>query len=178
MNDAMKHHSKFLSLVLRHHPEVIGLQLDEQGWASVAELLSKTEDRGLTQELLQRVVAENDKKRFSFSADGLRIRANQGHSLEVDLQLEPVIPPEVLFHGTATRFLESIFAQGLLPGSRQHVHLSADEATAMKVGSRHGKPVVLRVNAMAMSTAGYQFYRSANGVWLVHIVPVVFLELL
>jgi putative RNA 2'-phosphotransferase len=172
---SLTQHSKLLSLVLRHQPEAIGITLDENGWANVDELLAKTKERGLTLELLQRVVAENDKKRFSFSDDGTRIRANQGHSLEVDLQLEPMTPPEVLYHGTATRFLDSIFAQGLIPGNRQHVHLSDNIATARQVGIRHGKPAILKVDASAMMKRGHKFFRSANGVWLTAAVPVEFL---
>jgi putative RNA 2'-phosphotransferase len=176
MDQSLKSHSKFLSLVLRHQPEVIGLQLDEHGWANVEELLVKTRERGLTRELLNRVVAENDKKRFTFSDDALRIRANQGHSIDVDVQLKSTVPPAILYHGTATRFLDSIFEKGLLPGSRQHVHLTADEATAVKVGQRHGKPVVLLIDTVAMTAAGLDFYLSANGVWLVDHVPVQYLK--
>src|SRR5215470_5379984 len=127
--------SKFLSLVLRHKPEEIGLTLDGQGWADVEDLIERANRRGvpLTRELVERVVATNDKKRFALSADGARIRASQGHSVEVDLGLEPRQPPEVLFHGTATRFLAGIAEKGLLPGKRQYVHLSLDEATAVTV---------------------------------------------
>ena len=170
--------SKFLSLVLRHKPETVGLVLDANGWADVDELLSLANKAGrpLTRELLERVVAENDKQRFAFSDDGRRIRANQGHSVEIDLALEPAEPPEVLYHGTATRFLESIRATGLHAGNRQYVHLSPDEATAIKVGERHGKPVVLVVQSRAMSSLGHSFYFSANGVWLTERVPVEFIE--
>ena len=134
--------SKFLSLVLRHKPETIGLTLDANGWADVEELMERARQNGrpLTRPLLERVVAENDKKRFALSEDGTKIRANQGHSITVDLALKPQLPPETLYHGTASRFIASIRQQGLRPGSRQHVHLSVDEATATNVGQRHGKP--------------------------------------
>ena len=170
--------SKFLSLILRHQPEKIGLSLDANGWADVAELLrlSAAAGKPLTRTLLEEVVTTSDKQRFVLSEDGLKIRANQGHSISVDLGLTPQVPPPVLFHGTATRFLESIRQQGLLKGSRQHVHLSPDEVTATKVGQRHGKPVVLKVTAGEMHAAGRLFYCSANGVWLTDYVPPVFLE--
>jgi putative RNA 2'-phosphotransferase len=168
--------SKFLSLVLRHQPETIGLTLDDNGWADVDELIRLANARGrrLTRQLIDRVVAENDKKRFAFSDDGARIRASQGHSVEVELDLPPAEPPVVLYHGTATRFLDSIRAIGLRPGTRQHVHLSRDEATAVNVGQRHGRPVVLTVRAGDMHAAGYKFFVSANGVWLTDRVPVEF----
>jgi putative RNA 2'-phosphotransferase len=177
MTDELVRISKFLSLVLRHKPEEIGLTLDENGWAEVEELLRLANERGrtITRPLLDRVVAENDKKRFAFSDDGTRIRASQGHSVEVDLNLPPVEPPELLYHGTATRFLDSIRSQGLHSASRKHVHLSADAATAVKVGQRHGRPVVLVVRARDMHAAGHRFFRSANGVWLTDNVPVEFL---
>ncbi|MBX9623145.1 MAG: RNA 2'-phosphotransferase [Gemmataceae bacterium] len=169
--------SKFLSLVLRHKPHEIGLALDPNGWADVDELirLANVAGRRLDRPLLERVVAENDKKRFAFSDDGRRIRASQGHSVEVELDLPPVAPPDLLYHGTATRFLPSIRATGLRPGSRQHVHLSADETTAATVGRRHGEPVVLVVRAGEMAAAGFPFYRSVNGVWLTERVPAEFL---
>lgn len=165
--------SKFLSKVLRHAPESVGLRLDDAGWVDVEELLAAAERARvpLDQPTLERVVAENDKQRFALSADGLRIRASQGHSVPVELGLEPVVPPEVLFHGTADRNLESIRAQGLVPGRRTHVHLSADEATAVNVGRRHGRPVVLRIQSGEMHRAGHAFWRSDNGVWLTDAVP-------
>ncbi|GAK57491.1 probable RNA 2'-phosphotransferase [Candidatus Vecturithrix granuli] len=169
--------SKFLSFVLRHNPASIGLSLDPAGWAQVDELVMAARKAGkpLTQELLRHIVTQNDKQRFSLSTDGQKIRANQGHSLAVDLGLEPLTPPDALFHGTATRFLPSIQKEGLLPGGRLHVHLSPDEQTAIKVGQRHGKPVVLNIQAARMAACGYQFYRSANGVWLTNRVPVEFI---
>lgn len=169
--------SKFLSLVLRHKPEEIGLQLDAQGWADVETLIQLANSRGrqLTRPLLEHVVAENDKQRFAFSPDGQRIRANQGHSVAVDLALPPATPPAVLYHGTATRFVASIRTVGLNAGNRRHVHLSQDVATAAKVGQRHGQPIVLEVQAQEMATAGHQFFLSDNGVWLTERVPVAFI---
>lgn len=169
--------SKFLSLVLRHQPEKIGLTLDPQGWVEVDELLAKAQQAGVPVNLdvLQAVVETNDKKRFAFSEDGRRIRAQQGHSVEVELGLAPAVPPEELFHGTADRFLEPIRAQGLVAGKRQHVHLSPDEETAVKVGQRHGRPVVLRVLAGRMHQDSFPFYLSGNGVWLTEVVPARYL---
>lgn len=171
--------SKFLSLVLRHKPETIGLTPDANGWVEVDELIEKARQhrRALTRPLLEEVVATNDKKRFAFSEDGTKIRANQGHSVTVDLQLKPQTPPEFLFHGTATRFVASIREQGLMPQSRQHVHLSVDEETAVKVGQRHGKPVILRVLSGAMHRNGSEFFVSENGVWLSAGIPPDFLEI-
>ena len=164
---------KFMSLVLRHQPEAIGLSLDARGWALIEDLvrLSQNSRSPLTREVILDVVRTNSKQRFSVSEDGLRIRANQGHSILVDLGLAPIAPPAVLFHGTATRFLEAILAEGLRPGSRQHVHLSVDPATARQVGQRHGKPVVLVVASGAMRQAGHDFFRAENGVWLTAAVP-------
>lgn len=170
--------SKFISKVLRHAPESVGLRLDQAGWVDVDDLLAAARGAGVAMDraTLERVVAENDKKRFAFSADGARIRASQGHSVEVELGLQPVKPPEVLFHGTADRNLDSIRAQGLIPGRRTHVHLSKDEATAVNVGRRHGRPVVLRVRAGEMHRAGHAFYRSDNGVWLTSAVPAAHID--
>lgn len=170
--------SRFLSLVLRHKPEEIGLSLDVNGWAEVEELieLANRHGRRLTRDLLQVVVETNDKQRFVFSGDETRIRANQGHSVEIDLALPPRQPPDLLFHGTATRFVASIRERGLVPGSRQHVHLSPDAATAVKVGSRHGKPIVLEIDAGPMHRSGHVFFCSENGVWLTGHVPVEFIN--
>jgi uncharacterized protein (TIGR02452 family) len=156
---------------------VIGIHLDENGWANTEELLTKSNASGhsITNEELQEIVLTNDKKRFSFSEDFTRIRANQGHSVDVDLALAPTPPPAVLYHGTVDKFLDSIREKGLIKGERHHVHLSADTETAGKVGSRRGKPVLLEVRADAMADAGHVFYRSANGVWLVESVPPEFL---
>ncbi len=170
--------SKFLSLVLRHRPEAIGLELDEAGWAPVAELIRLAGEHGreLSESLIREVVETNDKRRFSLSEDGQRIRARQGHSVRVDLGLEPVAPPDVLFHGTAKRFLDSILRHGLIKGKRHHVHLSSAEATARAVGQRHGSPVVLRVRAGRMQRDGHAFFVSENGVWLTDHVPVEYLD--
>ena len=169
--------SKFISLILRHQPEIIGITLDEHGWAEVDELIagvSKT--RPLTMEMLEEIVRTDSKQRYSFSGDKRLIRANQGHSVKVDVELPEVIPPELLYHGTAERFLPSIMEQGLLPISRLYVHLSKDEQTAVKVGSRHGKPVVLAVDAGQMTRDGHTFWLSVNGVWLTKAVPVQYLK--
>jgi putative RNA 2'-phosphotransferase len=178
MNDPQVRTSKFLSLVLRHNPATAGVTLDEAGWCSVADLLHGCALHGhkISREELNEVVADNDKKRFQFSMDGKKIRAVQGHSIEVDLKYEPTEPPEYLFHGTATRFLDSIKKQGLLKGSRQHVHLSASKETAMNVGKRHGKPVVLLVEAHLLYSCEFEFYLTPNGVWLVDTVPPQYLH--
>jgi putative RNA 2'-phosphotransferase len=170
--------SKFLSLVLRHDPAKIGLTLDAAGWAEVDELIAAAARGGvdLDRETLARVVAENDKQRFALSPDGRRIRANQGHSVDVDLGLEPRTPPALLFHGTASRFVDSIRASGLNAASRTHVHLSADAETARAVGQRHGSPVVLTVAAGRMHCDGRLFFRSANGVWLTDAVPAEYID--
>lgn len=169
--------SKFLSLVLRHQPEKIGLQLDAAGWVAVENLLAACHAHGqpITREQLQTVVVQNDKQRFALSPDGSRIRANQGHSVEIELGYEPATTPALLYHGTAERFLASIQARGLLKGQRHHVHWSADTETARQVGQRHGKAVVLTVQAAQMQQNGFAFYVSANGVWLTEHVPVSYL---
>lgn len=178
MDKALVHLSKFLSLVLRHNPGQIGITLDPGGWVAVETLLQAANRAGtpLTRAQLERVVSENDKQRFRFSEDGLRIRANQGHSVEVELGLAPQTPPAILYHGTATRFLAAIRQEGLKPGSRQQVHLSSDMATAQMVGARHGKPVVLTVNSGQMAADGHCFYQADNGVWLTDRVPPVYLQ--
>jgi uncharacterized protein (TIGR02452 family) len=169
--------SKFLSLVLRHDPGRIGLVLDGAGWAEVEALLAAAAAHGvpLTRDELRAIVATSDKQRFALSADGARIRANQGHSVEVDLQLPPREPLAQLFHGTVETALPGIRGQGLLRGARHHVHLSADVPTAAKVGSRRGAPVILTVRAADMHAAGYAFYCSENGVWLTDHVPARFI---
>lgn len=175
-----KHHaetSKFLSFVLRHQPDAIGITLDVEGWANIPELIAAATNNGkpLDRDLIQTVVTTSDKKRFAISEDGLRIRALQGHSTEtVDIKYAEKVPPEFLYHGTATRFMESIRKDGLLPGSRQYVHLSQDEQTALAVGQRHGKPVVLIIKALLMHEQGFKFFQSENGVWLVELVPAAF----
>jgi putative RNA 2'-phosphotransferase len=170
--------SRFLSLVLRHQPQVIGLSLGEGGWVEVATLLAclAAHGRPLTALALARMVATNDKQRFALSADGTRIRASQGHSVAVDLQLSAQVPPGPLFHGTARRFLDAIAQEGLMPQGRQHVHLSSTPEVARQVGARHGKPVVLTVDALAMHQAGFAFFLSANGVWLTGAVPARYLQ--
>lgn len=169
--------SKFLSLILRHEPEKFGLTLDAAGWAKVDALLAVCGRHGhaLDRAELEEVVATNSKKRFAFDETGTRVRASQGHSIEVELGYEPASPPRRLYHGTATRFLESIRAGGLMKMQRHHVHLSADEAAARAVGQRHGKPAVLIIDAVAMVEAGHAFFLAANGVWLVEHVPAAFI---
>lgn len=170
--------SKFLSKHLRHAPEAIGLQLAPGGWVEVDALLLACAARGLrlNRADLDEVVARNDKKRFAYDETGTRIRANQGHSTEVDLQLTPSEPPAMLYHGTAAHTLAAIKSDGLKPMRRHQVHLSRDVETARKVGARHGKPVILEVDAAAMQAAGLVFYCSANGVWLVDEVPPQYLR--
>jgi len=160
--------SKFLSYVLRHRPHEIGLNLDNEGWAIVDELIAASMKSGtkLDYELIKEVVRTNDKKRFVLSENGKKIRANQGHSIKIDLALEKTVPPKFLFHGTARRFMESINNQGLNPGGRHHVHLSSEFKTALNVGKRHGSPIVLKVEAEKMYLDGISFYLSENGVWL------------
>jgi putative RNA 2'-phosphotransferase len=171
--------SKFLSLVLRHQPELIGITLDDQGWVTVAELKKKAAAYGkpFSLEELEYVVETNSKKRFAFSTDKKKIRASQGHSVEIDLGYEPQVPPETLYHGTASRFVESILKSGLDRRERTHVHLSVDVETAIKVGERHGQPVVVVVAAQKMQAAGHLFYLSDNGVWLTATIPTEFLTL-
>lgn len=154
------------------------MSLDSEGWAEIDQLIGIANGYGtkLTRELLLEVVATSDKKRFSLSQDGSRIRANQGHSIQVNLNLQPQTPPQILFHGTATRFASSIRAQGLVAGSRQYVHLSADRSTALQVGKRYGKPLLLEVEALAMSCNGHEFFISANGIWLTRAVPTIYLR--
>lgn len=170
--------SKFLSLVLRHKPETIGIALDENGWTDVGTLLDKAGQAGvaLTPELLRHIVDTNAKKRFAFDETGARIRASQGHSIDIELGYEAMIPPEILYHGTAEKWLDAILETGLDKRQRHHVHLSADTDTALKVGQRHGKPVVLTVLAGKMHAEGFSFFRSENGVWLTDHVPKAFIQ--
>jgi len=172
MSNSMVHVSKFLSLILRHRPEVIGITLDPEGWADIEELIQKSDGK-LTRDLIDQAVRENDKKRFAVSEDGKRIRASQGHSLkDVDLKFEPVEPPAALYHGTSSKVIKAINAEGLQKMSRQHVHLSADLETAYKVGDRHGgTSFTLQVDAKGMHADGHQFFRSENDVWLTDSVP-------
>lgn len=168
--------SKFLSLILRHQPEKIGLQLDENGWALINDVLDKSNLKFTFVEL-EEIVVTNDKQRFSFNEDKTKIRANQGHSLKtIDLDLKAQVPPEFLFHGTVERFIGSIKSKGLQKMKRQHVHLSKDKETAVKVGSRRGKPIILTIKSLEMHNEGYQFYKSENGVWLTDKVPFEFIK--
>lgn len=169
--------SKFMSLVLRHKPETINITLDNEGWTDVERLLRQMSlsGRPVDRKLLEHVVENNDKKRFAFSNDKTRIRASQGHSVTLNLGYEATEPPVFLYHGTAMRFTESIFQSGLQKQDRHHVHLSQEKSTAVNVGSRHGKPVVLIVNALQMHKDGYEFYVSENGVWLTDEVPVKYI---
>lgn len=172
----IKETSKFISLILRHKPEAIGISLDEHGWADVDELIagiSRTHE--LDRDILEEIVRTDDKQRYSFNEDKTLIRANQGHSIPVDVELDEVKPPEELWHGTGEKYVLSIDRQGLLPKSRLYVHLSKDEETAVKVGKRHGKPVLYIVKARKMYRDGYKFYLSKNGVWLTKEVPVKYL---
>lgn len=170
--------SKLLSYILRHHPDDFGLTLSSDGWVAVDDLLSalRARGKGISLETLQKVVAENDKQRFAFSDDGKSIRAQQGHSVQVDLQYQPQQPPDTLYHGTVDRFLDSINQQGLDKGARHHVHLSVDQPTAVNVGSRRGKPVLLVIDAKQMAADGFEFFVTGNGVWLVDHVPPQYLQ--
>jgi putative RNA 2'-phosphotransferase len=172
--------SKYLSKHLRHEPERLGLVLTPGGWVPVADLLAAFagDHFPITREELLEVVTKNDKRRFAFDATGTLIRANQGHSTSVDLRLAPADPPALLYHGTGAKNVEAIGREGLKKMARHHVHLSIDVPTAQKVGARHGKPVVLEVNAAAMRRAGHTFYVSANGVWLTDAVPPEYLQAL
>lgn len=170
--------SKFLSYVLRHEPHAIGITLDGEGWAEIDALIAGAQHAGKTLdvELIRAVVAGSDKKRFALSDDGCCIRAVQGHSTDtVTIQREPKQPPEFLYHGTATRFLDAIQVEGLRPGERHHVHLSEDVSTATAVGQRYGKPVVLKIEALRMHRQGFVFFQADNGVWLTALVPAPFL---
>jgi putative RNA 2'-phosphotransferase len=169
---------RFISLILRHKPEVIGISLDEHGWAETTELIAGiARDREFNMELLEEIVRTDEKQRYSFNGDKTLIRANQGHSIPVDVELEKKVPPEILWHGTGEKYVASINQQGLMKKSRLYVHLSTDKETAKKVGARHGKPVIYRVMAGRMYAEGMPFYLSANGVWLTEHVPAKYLEM-
>lgn len=171
-----KETSQYIALILRHKPEVIGITLDEHGWANVGELVAGiAATQPFSFEMLEQIVANDEKTRYSFNEDKTLIRANQGHSIAVDVELEEKEPPKDLYHGTGEKYVPFIEQQGLIPKSRLYVHLSADTVTAEKVGSRHGKPVIYRVDAEKMHLDGYRFYLSANGVWLTKAVPVEYL---
>lgn len=169
--------SKYMSLILRHKPETIGISLDEHGWANVDELIAGiAKTREFNREILEEIVRTDNKQRYSFNEEKTLIRANQGHSIPVDLELEEVVPPKYLYHGTGEKFREAIDKEGLKPKSRLYVHLSEDIDTATKVGSRHGKPVVYRVFAGWMHKNGFKFYRSVNGVWMTKDVPTKYIK--
>lgn len=170
--------SIFISRILRHRPQDVNIELDEHGWANVEELLAGINAAGWTidRQMLEEIVRTDKKQRYSFGGEGTLIRANQGHSIPVDVELAQQEPPEYLFHGTADRYMDSILWQGLLPMSRLYVHLSQDLETARKVGRRHGRPVVLKVHSGDMHRAGVLFYRSENGVWLTKKVDAEYFE--
>lgn len=170
--------SKFLSYVLRHKPEAIGLKLDTEGWANISDLVRGAQQVGqtLNEEIIRVVVENSEKQRFTMSGDGKRIRAAQGHTTgAVAIDHKRVVPPAILYHGTATRFETSIMQEGLRPGQRHHVHLSDNFDTAESVGLRYGKPLVLSVAAARMHDQGFAFYQADNGVWLTALVPTTFL---
>ncbi|GAA5091776.1 RNA 2'-phosphotransferase [Chryseobacterium ginsengisoli] len=180
MNEQQKKKiSKFISLVLRHKPEIINLNLDENGWTDVDELITKSKRDsygGFTFEELDEIVETNDKKRFIFNEDKTRIRANQGHSIDIDLALKPQQPPEFLYHGTAESNIDSILEKGIEKRNRQHVHLSQNKETATKVGMRHGKPVILIIKTKEMFDNGIEFYLSENNVWLTDFVDAKYIQ--
>ena len=170
--------SRFISLILRHKPEAIGISLDEHGWADVNALIEGIgKTRAFDQNMLVEIVRTDEKKRYSFNENRTKIRANQGHSISVDVDLAKKMPPDVLYHGTGEKYVASINKEGLIAKSRLYVHLSSDTQTANKVGSRHGRPMIYRVDSGRMATDGYAFYLSANGVWLTKAVPVKYLTL-
>ena len=171
--------SRFISLILRHRPEIIGITLDEHGWAEVDALIdgiNRSEAHALDMEGLEEIVRTDEKQRYSFNGDHTLIRANQGHSVPVDVELEERIPPDILWHGTGEKYTSSIDRQGLIPKSRLYVHLSSDPETAVTVGSRHGKPVLYKIDCKAMVEDGYRFFLSANHIWLTREVPVRYLQ--
>ena len=175
----MRSTSKFISLILRHKPEVIGITLDEHGWADVQALIDGVNATGrhhLTLEALEEIVRTDEKQRYAFNEDHTRIRANQGHSIPVDVELEEKNPPDILWHGIGQKDVSSIDVQGLIPKSRLYVHLSSDMETARKVGSRHGRPVIYQVECRKMTEDGYRFFLSANHVWLTKEVPAEYLK--
>lgn len=171
--------SQFIALILRHKPETIGITLDEHGWANVQELIDGINATGkhhLDMELLEEIVRLDEKQRYSFNEDRSLIRANQGHSIPVDVDLRETLPPKVLYHGTGEKYVPSIDEQGLIPKSRLYVHMSADKETAKTVGSRHGRPVIYEIDCKSMSEDGYRFYLSENHVWLTKAVPAKYLK--
>ncbi len=174
--DKLKNISKFISLILRHKPEIIGITLDEHGWAKISELIegiSKQYDFNM--QMLEEIVRTDEKQRYSFNENKTLIRANQGHSISVDVELEKVEPPEFLWHGTGEKYVSFIDKQGLIPKTRLYVHLSSNEKTAINVGKRHGKPVLYKIKSREMWQKGFEFFLSKNGVWLTKKVPIIFL---
>lgn len=170
--------SKYIALILRHKPESIGISLDEHGWANVDELVAGINKTTVfTKEMLEEIVRTDQKQRYSFNEDHTQIRANQGHSVDVDVELKQGIPPKTLYHGTGEKYVPSILQQGLIPKSRLYVHLSWDTGTAKNVAVRHGKPVIFRIDAESMTKDGYEFYLSVNQVWLTKEVPVRYLTI-
>lgn len=164
--------SKYISLILRHKPETIGITLDQNGWANVKELIDGVnKTHKLDMKMLEEIVETDDKQRYSFNEDKTKIRANQGHSIDVDVELEEAVPPELLWHGTGIKYAKNIDAEGLIPKSRLYVHLSFDPNTAIEVGKRHGTPAIYCIDALRMHEDGYKFYKSKNGVWLTKHVP-------
>ena len=169
---------RLLSLVLRHKPETLGLTLDQNGWVETSDLLKALKNKGLetSMEELEKIVEDNNKQRFAFSDNKTKIKANQGHSIKVDLTLKEVVPPEALYHGTTYRFLKAIKAEGLSKMKRHHVHLSQDFDTAKTVGERRGEAIILYVDSYQMQLDGYKFYKTANNVWLTDCVPSKYIK--
>jgi len=175
----MKKTSVFISLILRHKPEVIGITLDEHGWADVHELIrgiNETNDYSIDMSTLEKIVTTDEKQRYSFNEDKSKIRANQGHSIQVDVELKEAEPPEILYHGTGKKYVDAIRLEGLIPKSRLYVHLSKDVETAIDVGSRHGEPHIFKIQSGAMFRQGFKFWLSENGVWLTKAVPIEYLD--
>lgn len=169
--------SKYIALILRHKPETIGISLDENGWANVDELIAGiAKTQPFDMDMLEEIVRTDNKQRYSFNEDKALIRANQGHSIPVDVELEKITPPDILYHGTATKYEAAIDEQGLIPKSRLYVHLSKDVETAINVGKRHGKPVIYQIDSKRMQEDGYDFYCSVNGVWLTKSVPIKYMK--
>lgn len=170
--------SRYMSLILRHKPEVIGISLDKHGWAVVDDLINgiAKNNEGFNMAILKEIVETDNKQRYSFNDDKTLIRANQGHSIPVDVELEEKEPPRFLYHGTGEKYVSSILEQGLIPKSRLYVHLSKDIETAKNVGRRHGKEVVYKIEAHEMYQDGYKFYLSVNGVWLAKGVPLQYMQ--
>lgn len=178
-DNKLRNTSKFISLILRHRPEAIGITLDEHGWADVQELIegiNKSDGHIIDMKLLEEIVQTDEKQRYSFNEDHMLIRANQGHSIPVDVELEEKIPSDTLWHGTGEKYVASIDVQGLIPKSRLYVHLSSDVETARKVGSRHGKPIIYEIDCSGMIKDGYRFFLSANQIWLTKEVPARYLK--